>query len=103
VIRRWPQVEDKRPAPAGGDSGRGVGDDRVLKPSGPPVGRVGPWESGPEHRGRRGIDGLRLGVVLGNGTLVVPVDVAGHRPDSVGPGRPCGDQRTWLQVRLERT
>jgi hypothetical protein len=102
-LRRWSQVEDKRPAPRRRGQWPWGGDDRVLKPSGQPLGRVGPWSSGQEHRGRRGIDGLRRGVVSGTGTLVVPVDVAGRRPDPVGASRPCRAQPTWLPVRLERT
>ena len=42
-------------------------------------------------------------MVIGNGQLVVPVDVVGRRPDPVGPGRPGCDQRTWRQVMRERT
>lgn len=42
-------------------------------------------------------------VVIGEGKLVIPVDFTVRRPDPVGPGRPCRDQRTWRQVRLERT
>jgi Transposase DDE domain len=42
-------------------------------------------------------------VVIGEGKLVVPVDFVVRRPDPVGPGRPCRDQLTWLQVMLDRT
>lgn len=52
---------------------------------------------------RLGIDGLLLVVVVGDGKLVVPVDVTVRRPDPVGPGRPCRDKLTWLQVMLDRT
>jgi hypothetical protein len=52
---------------------------------------------------RRGIDGLRLVVVIGDGKLVVPVDFVIRRPDPVGPGRPCREKLTWVQVMLERT
>jgi hypothetical protein len=64
---------------------------------------VGTWWSGQEPRVRRGIDGLRLVVVIGNGTRVIPVDCTMRRPDPGGPGRPCHDQRTWLPVMRERT
>jgi hypothetical protein len=40
--------------------------------------------------------------VIGEGTLVVPVDFVVRRPDPVGPGRPGRDQLTWLQVMLDR-
>jgi hypothetical protein len=46
---------------------------------------------------------LLLGVVMGEGQLVMPVDVTGRRPDPVGPGWPCRDQLTWRQVMLDRT
>ncbi len=44
-----------------------------------------------------------LVVVIGAGKLVVPVDCTVRRPDPEGPGGPCRDQRTWLQVMLDRT
>ena len=46
---------------------------------------------------------LLLVVVIGEGKLVVPVDFMVRRPDPVGPGRPCRDKLTWLQVMLDRT
>jgi len=33
----------------------------------------------------------------------IPVDFIVRRPDPVGPGRPCRDQLTWVQVMLDRT
>ena len=41
--------------------------------------------------------------MIGNGKLVVPVDCEVCRPDPVGPGGPCRDQLTWLQVMRDRT
>ena len=41
--------------------------------------------------------------MIGEGKLVVPVDFVVRRPNPVGPGRPCRDQVTWLQVMLDRT
>jgi hypothetical protein len=46
---------------------------------------------------------LRLRVVIGEGKLVMPVDFTVRRPDPMGPGRPCRDKLTWLQVMLDRT
>lgn len=63
---------------------------------------MGTWSSGQEHRVRLGLDGLLLVVVIGEGQLVIPVDFAGRRPDPGGPGAPCRDKLTWLQVRLAR-
>lgn len=50
---------------------------------------------------RPGIDGVLLLVVIGDGTLVVPVDFAIRRPDPDGPGRPCRDKLSWVQVMLD--
>jgi hypothetical protein len=52
---------------------------------------------------RLGSDGLLRLVVMGDGTLVVPVDFTVRRPDPQGLGRPCRDKRTWRRVRLDRT
>jgi len=62
---------------------------------------VGTWWSGQEKRVRPGIDGVLLLVVIGDGTLVVPVDFAIRRPDPDGPGRPCRDKLSWVQVMLD--
>jgi hypothetical protein len=99
----WPQVKDKSPAPRSRWPWTWVGDDSRFKTAGPPRGLVGTWGSGREHRGRRGIDGLRLVVVSGDGTRVMPVACTGRRPDPVGPGRPGRAQRTWWPVRRDRT
>ena len=99
----WHHVEDKSSATRSRWQWTWVGDDRVVKKSGQQLGLVGAWYSGQEHRVRRGIDGLLLVVVIGNGKLVVPVDLVVRRPDPVGPGRPGRDQRPGLQVMLDRT
>jgi hypothetical protein len=80
-----------------------VGDDSVFKQYGQHLGLVGTWYSGQAHRVRRGIDGLLRLVVIGEGKLLIPVDFRVRRPDPLGPGRPCRDQLTWLQVMLDRT
>jgi hypothetical protein len=48
-----------------------------------------------------GIDGLLLVVVIGDGTLVVPVDCVIRRPDPVGPGAPCRDKLRWARTLLD--
>jgi hypothetical protein len=65
------------------------------------LGLVGTWWSGQEHRVLSGIDGVLLGVVIGEGTWVVPVDFAIRRPDPTGPGAPCRDKLRWMQVMLD--
>jgi hypothetical protein len=99
----WQQIEDKSSATQSRWQWTWVGDDSVFKKAGQQLGLVGTWYSGQEHRGRLGIDGLLLVVVIGAGKLVVPVDFVVRRPDPVGPGRPCRDKLTWLQVMLDRT
>jgi hypothetical protein len=103
LTRLWQQVEDKSPATQSRWQWTWVGDDSVFKKASQQLGLVGTWYSGQEHRVRPGIDGLLLVVVIGDGKLVIPVDFVVRRPDPVGPGRPCRDKLTWLQVMLDRT
>jgi hypothetical protein len=103
LVTLWRQVEDKSPATRSRWPWTWVGDDSVFKKYGQQLGLVGTWYSGQEHRVRHGIDGLLLLVVIGEGKLVIPVDFTVRRPDPVGPGRPCRDKLTWLQVMLDRT
>jgi hypothetical protein len=99
----WQHVKDKSPATRSRWQWTWVGDDSLFKKAGQQLGLVGTWWSGQEHRVRRGIDGLLLVVVIGEGKLVIPVDFTVRRPDPAGPGRPCRDKLTWLQVMLDRT
>jgi hypothetical protein len=78
-----------------------VGDDSVFKKYGEQLGLVGTWWSGQEHRVLAGIDGVLLVVVIGEGKLVVPVDLAIRRPDPAGPGAPCRDKLHWVQSMLD--
>ena len=103
LIRLWQQVADKSPATQSRWQWTWVAADSVFKKAGQQLGLVGTWYSGQEHRVRRGIDGLLLVVVIGDGKLVVPVDFVIRRPDPVGPGRPCREKLTWVQVMRERT
>ena len=65
------------------------------------MGLVGTWWSGQAKRVRPGLDGVLLVVVMGDGTLGVPVDCAMRRPDPTGPGGPCRDTLTWVQGLLD--
>ena len=58
-----------------------VGDDSVFKKYGDQLGLVGTWWSGQDNRVLSGIDGVLLVVVIGEGKLVVPVDLAIRRPN----------------------
>jgi hypothetical protein len=103
LVRLWQHVADKSPATRSRWPWTWVGDDSVFKKSSQQLGLVGTWYSGQEHRVRLGIDGLLWLVVIGEGKLVVPVDFEVRRPDPIGPGGPCRDQLTWLQVMWDRT
>jgi hypothetical protein len=48
-----------------------------------------------------GIDGLFLVVVIGDGKLVVPVDLAVRRPNPVGAGAPCRDKLSWARTMMD--
>jgi hypothetical protein len=99
----WHHVEDNSPATRRRWPWTWVSDDRVVKKAGRPLGLVGTWYRGQDHRVRRGIDGVLLIVVVGEGKLVMPVDCTVRRPDPVGPGRPCRDQLPWRHVMVDRT
>jgi hypothetical protein len=102
-VTLWRHVEGRRLATRRRWPWMWVRDDRVFKKSGQHLGLVGSWSRGQAHRVRLGIDGLRRLVVSGEGKLVMPVDCTMRRPDPRGPGRPCRDQLTWVQVMLDRT
>ena len=99
----WHPVEGRSPAPRSRWPWTWVSDDRVFKKAGPQRGRVGSWYRGQEQRGRLGIEGVRRSVVIGEGTLVIPVDCTVRRPEPLGPGRPCRDTLPGWQVMRERT
>jgi hypothetical protein len=103
LVRLWRHVEAKSPATRSRWQWTWVGDDTLFGKYGRQLGLVGLGWSGQEQRVRLGIDGLLLVVVIGEGKLVVPVDFAVRRPDPRGPGGPCRDKLTWLQVMLDRT
>jgi hypothetical protein len=77
-----------------------VGDDSVFKKYGEQLGLVGTWWSGQEHRVLSGIDGVLLVVVIGDGKLVVPLDLTIRRPASNGPGAPCRDKVLFYTSRV---
>jgi hypothetical protein len=80
-----------------------VWDDSVLRKYGQDLALVGRWYSGQHKRVVSGIDGVLLVVVIGNGTLIVPVDFAVRRPDPIGPGAPCRNKLEWAQVMLDQS
>jgi hypothetical protein len=76
-------------------------DDAVFHKYGEQLGLVGRWGSGQQHRVLAGIDGLLRVVVIGDGKLVVPVDFAVRRPESVGAGGPCRDKLSWAREMID--
>jgi len=97
LVRLGRYLQDKSPATRSRWQWTWVGDDSLFKKYGRQLGLVGWGWSGQEHRVRLGIDGVLLLVVIGDGKLVVPVDVVVRRPDPPGPGHPCYDKLTWLR------
>src|SRR5712692_7663245 len=101
LVPLWRHVETKSPATQSRWQWTWAIDDSVFKKYGQQLGVVGQWWSGQHKRVLAGIDGLLLVVVIGDGTLVVPVDFAIRRPDPVGPGAPCRDKLSWVPVMLD--
>jgi hypothetical protein len=101
LVPLWRHIQAKSPATLSRWQWTWVADDSVFKKYGQQFGLVGTWWSGQEKRVRPGIDGVLLLVVIGEGKLVVPVDFAIRRPDPEGPGRPCRDKLSWVQVMLD--
>src|SRR5437870_7218759 len=101
LVPLWRHVQDKSPATRSRWQWTWVADDSGFKEYGEQLGLVGHWWSGQQHRVLSGIDGLLLVVVIGDGRLVVPVDLAIRRPDPVGAGAPCRDKLTWAQTMID--
>jgi len=101
LVPLWRHVQDKSPATHSRWQWTWVVDDSVFKQDGQQLGLVGTWWSGQEKRVRPGIDGVLVVVVIGDGKFVVPVDFAIRRPDPPGPGAPCRDKLSWVEVMLD--
>ena len=86
LVPLWRPVQEKSPAPLRRWPWTWVFDESVLKKYGQPLGLVGTGWSGQEKRVLAGMDGVRLVVVIGDGQVVVPGDLAMRRPDPQGPG-----------------
>ena len=80
-----------------------VWDDTVFRKYGQDLELVGSWYSGQHKRVVHGIDGVLLLVVIGEGTLVVPIDFAVRRPDPTGPGARCRSKLGWAQGMLDES
>jgi len=99
----WRYVESMSPATRSRWQWTWVWDDSVFRKYGQDLELVGTWYSGQHKRVVSGIDGVLLIVVIGDGTLVVPVDFAVRRPDPKGPGARCRNKLEWAQVMLDQS
>jgi len=99
----WRHIESRSAATRSRWQWTWVWDDTVFRKYGQDLELVGSWYSGQHKRVVHGIDGVLLRVVLGEGTLVVPVDFAVRRPDPKGPGARCRSKLGWAQVMLDES
>src|SRR2546421_1277746 len=98
----WRHSESKSAATCSRWQWTWVWDDTVFRKYGQDLELVGSWYSGQHKRVVHGIDGVLLLVVIGEGTLVVPVDFAVRRPDPKGPGARCRSKLGWHRAWLTR-
>jgi hypothetical protein len=103
LVSLWRHTSSMREATRSRWQWTWVLDDSVFRTYGGTRELVGTWWSGPHKRVVDGMDGVLLLVVMGDGTLVVPVDLAVRRPNPTGPGRRCRTKRGWAQGRLDET
>jgi hypothetical protein len=101
LVPLWRHVETKSPATQSRWQWTWAIDDSVCKKYGQQLALVGRWWSGQHKRVLSGIDGLLLVVVIGDGKLVVPVDLTIRRPDPAGAGAPCRDKLSWTRTMLD--
>ena len=99
----WRHVESMSDATRSRWQWTWVVDDSVFRKYGQDLELVGTWDSGQYKRVVKGIDGVLLLVVIGDGKLIVPVDFAVRRPDPTGPGARCRTKLEWTRVMLDQT
>ncbi len=101
LLSMWRHTQDKSTSTHSRWQGRWVVDDAVFRTYGQQLRLVGRWWSGQYTRTVPGIDGVLLLVVIGDGTLMIPVDFAIRRPNPTGPGRRCHDKLPLTQTMLD--
>jgi hypothetical protein len=101
LVSMWRHTQDKSASTRSRWQWRWIVDDAVFRKYGRQFGLVGTWDSGQFKRTVPGIDGVLLLVVLGDGTLIIPVDFAIRRPNPKGPGRRCQDKLSLTQSLLD--
>jgi DDE superfamily endonuclease len=99
----WSHVESMSAATRSRWQWTWVWDDSVFRKYGQAFELVGKWYSGQHKRVVRGIDGVLLIVVIGDGKLIVPVDFAVRRPDPKGSGARCRNKLAWAQVMVDQS
>jgi len=99
----WRHVESMSEATRSRWQWTWVVDDSVFRKYGQDLELVGTWYSGQYKRVVKGIDGVLLLVVLGDGKLIVPVAFAVRRPDPTGPGARGRTQLEWTRGMLDQT
>jgi hypothetical protein len=98
----WRHTQSQSPSTQSRWQWRWVVDDSVFRTYGRDFRLVGRWWSGQFTHPVAGIDGVLLLVVLGDGTLIIPVDFATRRPNPKGPGRRCQDTLHLTQTMLDQ-
>jgi hypothetical protein len=101
LVSMWRHPQDKSASTHSRWPWRWIVDDAVFRKYGNQFGLVGTWYSGQCKRTVPGIDGVLLLVVIGDGTRIIPIDVAIRRPNPQGPGRRCHDKRSLTQSMLD--
>ena len=99
----WRHIETRSDATRSRWHWTWVLDDSVFRTYSRTLELVGTWGRGQHKRVVDGIEGVLLLLGIGDGKLVVPVDLAGRRPHPNGPGRRCRTKLGGAQVMLAQS
>ncbi len=104
LLSMWRHTQDQSASTQSRWQWRWIVGNAVFRTYGRHFRLVGRWWSGQFTHPVAGIDGVLVLVVLGDGTLIIPLDFAMRRPNPTGPGRRCQDKlnltRSMLDERL---
>lgn len=98
----WLRVQDRSEATRSRWQWTWVLDSTVFRKYGTKFGLVKPVFSNQDKRRAPGIDVVLVGVVIGEGKLVVPLDFEIRRPDPEDAGHPCHNKLEWTRKMLDR-
>jgi len=101
LLSIWHHTQEKSTSTQSRWQWRWIVDDSVFRKYGKQLGLVGTRYSGQFKRTVPGIDGVLLLVVIGDGKLIIPLDLAIRRPNPKGPGRRCHNKLTLTQNMLD--